>query len=274
MTGATLATSTYGYNIWTNVVSPYLPKAGGPCDGQSFSASAGDAANLSPSPQTARVRLTTGALALVDPVGRQATLVAGDAEQADVFVHPFLSTAATFFAHWDGREPFHGGAYAVDGAAIAVLADREAGKSTTLAALARAGVPVLSDDLVVVDDGVVHAGPRCLDLRPSAAELLGVRAHAALVRDGERLRLTLSEAPATARLAGWVTLAWGDDLRVEPLTPVERLSLLADNRAIALPPGRPAAALDLVALPAWRVSRPRDPSSLDAVVATLRALLD
>ena len=74
-------------------------------------------------------------------------------EQDDVFVHPFLSTAATFFAHWDGREPFHGGAYALEFAAIAVLADREAGKSTTLAALARAGVPVMADDLVVVDDG-------------------------------------------------------------------------------------------------------------------------
>ena len=70
-----------------------------------------------------------------------------------------------------------------------------------------------------------------------------------------------------------MTLAWGDELTVEELPPRERLALLAEHRAIALPPGRPAAALELVALPAWRVTRPRDPLSLDAVAVVLRGLL-
>ena len=129
------------------------------------------------------------------------------------FVHPGLAATAAMMSRSWGHEAFHAGAFVVDGRAWGVVGAREAGKTTLLACLARRGVPVLADDLVVVADGEVLAGPRCLDLRePRGAGLRTTR-----VRDGLRHRLTLPPVPATTRLAGWVFLEWGPCLAVDEL---------------------------------------------------------
>ena len=46
-------------------------------------------------------------------------------------------------------------------------------KSTLLAWLALAGHDVLSDDLLVLADGAVAAGPRCLDLSADVGQRVG-----------------------------------------------------------------------------------------------------
>ena len=62
-------------------------------------------------------------------------------------VHPYLAPVALVMARWLGREGFHGGGIVAGGGVWAVLGDKTAGKSTTLAWLARAGVGVVSDDV-------------------------------------------------------------------------------------------------------------------------------
>ncbi len=54
-------------------------------------------------------------------------------------LHPYLAPVAALAARWLGRESFHAGAVIVDGGAWALLGDKEAGKSSTLAHLALTG---------------------------------------------------------------------------------------------------------------------------------------
>ena len=53
----------------------------------------------------------------------------------DELVHPLLAPAAMHFAAWLGHAAFHGGAFVQNGRAFGVLAERNHGKSTTLARL-------------------------------------------------------------------------------------------------------------------------------------------
>src|SRR4051794_28131012 len=145
----------------------------------------------------ARLRATKGERRVVFSVPARPT-------DADL-LHPYLATAAALMWQWDGHEALHAGAVEIGGQAVLVFGDKEAGKSTTLAWLAETeGVPVIADDLVVVREGGALAGPRSLDLRADAAVRGDDR-----VRDGERRRVTLREARASAPIGGAVVLAWG-----------------------------------------------------------------
>lgn len=70
----------------------------------------------------------------------------------------------------------HASAVAVGGVAVAILGAKGAGKSTTVAALAQRGHPVLTDDVVaLVEDGErfsIQPGPLVLRLWPDAATAL------------------------------------------------------------------------------------------------------
>jgi hypothetical protein len=188
----------------------------------------------------------------------------GDAE----LIHPFLAPAAAVLNHWLGRETFHAGAIVVAGRAWLVAGEREGGKSTTLAALAKRGVPVLADDLVVVDGENVLAGPRCVDLREESAHLAGAGS-AQLVRDETRRRLVLGPAPHEAPLGGYVLLSWGDRVQVEAVRPSRLFKRLSAQRSLPLPPPDPALLLDLAGLPAFELTRPK---RIDAVDATIELL--
>jgi hypothetical protein len=186
-------------------------------------------------------------------------------------VHPYLAPAAAVAARWMGRDSFHAGAVVVGGGAWAILGDKENGKSTTLAWLALQGLPVLTDDLLVVDDGVALAGPRCLDLRSETAARLGVGEPLGVVGERERWRLPLGAVPARVPLLGFVTLTWGHKLALERLRGRERLLALLPGRTVRLAPTIPADMLELSSLPVWRLRRPR---RWDALPATVRLLLD
>ncbi|MFN2506155.1 MAG: hypothetical protein ABR540_18390 [Acidimicrobiales bacterium] len=120
-----------------------------------------DGALVSLSAGAGRVRLDraagTACFMTADPVG-DVTLL-----------HPFLSPVAAIWARWQGWPALHGGAFVLDGGAWAILGERGSGKSSTLAWLAAQGLGIVADDLLVVNEGNVAAGPRCIDLRPDAA---------------------------------------------------------------------------------------------------------
>jgi hypothetical protein len=192
----------------------------------------------------------------------------------DAIVHPRLGMLGALYAQWQpGRMAFHAGAFVSGGRAWAVVGERHDGKSTLMAALALAGLPVIGDDTLVLDGMRCLPGARCVDLRPGAADRLGVRDAVASVRHGARDRLVLDGPPPEARLGGWLFLRWADKLEVRALDAPERIARVAKRqgwhrRGVT----DPALLLDVAALPAWELSRPRDWSQLPRVLERVREL--
>lgn len=211
-----------------------------------------------------------GRLTLDRRAGRS-TLMLAQPVSPEGLVHPYLASTAAFVGHWMGRSPFHAGAFSVDGRVWGVLGDQEAGKSTTLMALHRMGVPVVSDDLLVVEGEHVWSGPRCLDLRRSTAEWFDAGRSLGRIGRRERWRVDLPDVEPALPFAGWVVLAWSQDVRIEALDAAGRLGALAANRAVRAPGVVPYRLLDLAARPAVQFGRPRDRAAL---TGALNRLLD
>ena len=183
--------------------------------------------------------------------------------------HPCLSAVGLVFARWDGRIALHAGAVLFNGVAWGLLGAREAGKSTILAYLAQAGHAVLADDLLVIEGRHTFCGPRTIDLRPeTAARLDGV--DLVTVRRGERQRLLLPSAPATAPFGGFVVLGVGDAVSVTPVPAAQRLGALSGHLTLQQA-GLPGdGLLELVGLPMWRVDRSRAWADLPLLLDRLR----
>lgn len=184
-------------------------------------------------------------------------------------VHPGLAAVGASFAYWYGREVFHGGAFIRDGSAWGVLGSRRAGKSTLLTALAQRGRRIVADDLLVVgmedDTPMVHAGPRCLDLRQDSAAALGVTTLPSPRPD--RVRLPLAPAPLEVPLAGWILVQSSHDLLIETVPPPQRLRKLAAHRTILTRPSpQPEQLLALVDRPVLELHRPQSWTTLDETV--------
>ncbi|MEU3455148.1 hypothetical protein ABZ671_16345 [Micromonospora sp. NPDC006766] len=188
----------------------------------------------------------------------------------DVLAHPYLGPVAVTVNRWAGRETFHAGAFVHTGRAWVVLGVRTAGKSSLLAALAARGVPVLADDIVVLDGGDVLAGPRCVDLREP---IPGVDLTTRPVRQDTRLRITLPAVPQRLPLGGWIFLGWGERPALTPIGPVELLARLAARRSLPELPSDPAGLLALAGLPGYDLTRPRDWAVLDDTCRLLDAAL-
>jgi hypothetical protein len=188
----------------------------------------------------------------------------------DLLAHPYLGPIATTFNRWAGREAFHGGAFVKGDRAWAVLGPRTAGKSSLLAALASQDVPVLSDDILVVDGSGAYAGPRCVDLRhPIPGRSLDTKP----VRNTTRLRLRLPPIPLRLPLGGWLFLRWGDELTMTSVGAAELLGRLAARRSWPQLPSDPAATLAIATLPAWDLTRPRDWNALGETCRLLDRVL-
>lgn len=192
-----------------------------------------------------------------------ATFVFEEEVGIDAVVHPYLAPVAGLVNHWHGRESIHAGGFVLAEGAWGLLGERGGGKSSTLARLALEGVPVVADDVLATDGERVFAGPRAIDLRREPAELLGAGEPLGVLGTRERWRLRLGDVAVASTLAGWVFLAWGPDLALNPVPAGERLQRLARERAIRLAPRDPEVLLALAARPAWELSRPRSWSSLD-----------
>lgn len=179
-------------------------------------------------------------------------------------LHPYLAPAAALAHLWAGREALHGGAFATSAGAVALLAEKEGGKSTTLAWLAlKRRLPVLSDDLVVLRSGAVLSGPRCLDLRRTRTLNCLDLDTAHVVRSGERLRLSLPPTPTETPLIGSVVLRWGPRTRLDKPAAADRLRELLPHRMYGDRLGGDLPALlQVAALPMLIVTRPRGEEGL------------
>ena len=221
----------------------------------------------------ADVRLIGGGRLRIRQTDRRARFSFPEPPSDEDLLHPYLAPAAALLHLWAGREAWHAGAFATSRGAVAVLAEKGAGKSTTLAWLAsHHEAAVLSDDLVVVRRESVLSGPRCLDLRDDTPvhdfDLEAVRP----VRNAERLRVTLSIAPHEAPLIATALLRWGQHTRVERPAPADRLRELLPHRMFGhRVAGDPQAILKLAALPMVIITRPR---GRDGLQATGNLLLD
>lgn len=187
----------------------------------------------------------------------------------DTLVHPWITSGAAMFARWHGRDAFHGGAFVAGDGALAVLGEKGGGKSTLLACLASGGHGVVSDDLLVLEDGHVFAGARCVDLRPGTAEAIGISGLSP-ARGSTRGRLKLGPVPGRLPLRGIVHLAWDDDIAVVAVPLRDRIARLRAQNAFGAAPASESGLLDMVALPTLELRRPRH---IDALGDTAEALL-
>jgi hypothetical protein len=190
----------------------------------------------------------------------------------EALVHPVLTVPLSILARWRGDVALHGGGFHHADAAWGVIGERTAGKSSMLGLLGDRGVPIVADDLLVIDDGWVRAGPACVDLRPDVAPYMPAARDLGVVGSRPRHRLATPPAPGRSRLGGIFVLEWHDDpepaLTVMPMA--ERLQRLYKHESIALmgfaPPGK---VLELLGVPMWRFARRRDWAATDAAVAGL-----
>jgi hypothetical protein len=189
-----------------------------------------------------------------------------------LLAHPYLGLPAAWASRWLGRQVLHGGAFVHHGRAWALLAGKEGGKSSTLAWLLRRGHEVLSDDILVIEGGTVFSGPRCVDLRSSAAAFLGGE-DIGIVGARRRWRLNAGQVPPSMPLAGVVHLGWGDRVLVEPVGAEQRLAGLVQHSAISPGSEDAVAYLDLAALPSWRFVRPQSWEEFDRANGELLASL-
>lgn len=216
--------------------------------------------------ERAEIALVAGDHLAVNRNPLRATFTTSRPLSDDALVHPYLAPAAAIAGYWLGREAFHAGALLLDGGVWAIGGDKGAGKSTLGAGLSRRGHRIFTDDALLVDGEIAFAGPRSLDLREEGfgSESIGV------VGDRERWRLRLADVPATSRLRGWVFLSWGATVDVTPISAGELLQRLLAGRMIkGLPPPDPKLLLDLSALPAFELSRPRGLAQLETAVSRL-----
>lgn len=225
-------------------------------------------------PSSARLSLGAGDWLELDRDDATATYLTTEVVDEDTLIHPRLAPAAALMARWLGREAFHAGALIAGGGAWALAGANEAGKSTLLAALAMRGTPVLTDDLLVVDrTGLAYAGPRCIDLR--ALDVVGgaVEERARSVRADTRQRLDLPPVTTAAALRGWLYLEWGSAVEAEPCSAHARIVRLVAQRRWATQGIDPRLLLDLAALPAWTLRRPRGGQHTDELLELLATLV-
>jgi hypothetical protein len=224
-------------------------------------------------PDHARLWLAGGGVAELDRADGHVRMGLPPDTSDAALVHPFLAPVAVVTARWLGRESFHGGGFVAAGGAWGVLGEKTAGKSTTLAALALAGVPVVSDDVLVLEGTTVFAGPRSVDLRPEAAAHLGAGESLGTIGTRERWRLHLPRVEPELPLRGWVSLDWGDEVTVEPLKGADRFSALVEHRGARIEPLAPSQLIALTSLPHVRFVRPRSwaalPNALERLLAAL-----
>jgi hypothetical protein len=219
----------------------------------------------------ADLRLLGGGRLRMSSGESRARFAFAQAPSADDLLHPYLAPAAALSQVWRGNEALHAGAFAAGGGAVLVLGAKQGGKSTTLAWIARQhGLPVLADDLAIIVDGAVLAGPRCLDLRSDAEIDPSALGDGRLVRARARRRIPLPGAPDRLPIAAIVALRWGARTGLDPLPVAQRLPALLPQRMFhAQLAIDPVAMLRLLGVPMWTLTRPRGEPGLAAGVTAL-----
>ena len=211
----------------------------------------------------------------IDRAARSSTINLPERPAMHEIAQPRLGITAVVAAFWRGDHRFHAGAFVADGLAWGVLGSKGDGKSSLLAALASSGVPVLADDVLIVDRRLnALAGPRCIDLRDGAAQALGIGSSIGVVGTRERWRTKLAPVPCEVPLGGFVCLEWGR-AAVSQVSPEDRVRMLLASQALLIGEHRDSAMLasmmELIALPMLRMRRPR---TISRIAATGEVLLE
>jgi hypothetical protein len=236
----------------------------GPSAGAGSAAGAGGAAaagDVEMDATRARVELLGGE-AIMSRASREALFRTRAALDADELVHPMLGYAALAFANWMGREAFHAGVFLSGAGAWALVGRRGAGKSSTLAWLARNGHAIVADDMLFLDGRTAFVGPRAIDLAAATVAHLGFEEELEEVRQGFRLRLGLAPLAPEHRLAGWVSLAWGERLEIAPVPAAARIPLLIEHGHQPRGEANWESVLALAELPTFELRRPHGLQSL------------
>ena len=207
-------------------------------------------------PDRAELRLLSGGWVGIDRDPGRAVYHLPRPVDDGALVHPYLAPVALICARWLGRESFHAGAFVAQDGVWALLGDKEAGKSTTLAWLGTQGHPVVCDDALILDDHTALAGPRTIDLRAESARRLGIGEPLGTVGVRERWRVPLDAVAAELPFRGWVQLEWGDEVAVERVRGAARLPALIPHRGVRLEPPRPEALVEYARPPAAQAAAP------------------
>jgi hypothetical protein len=218
---------------------------------------------------SAHLHLVPRGSAEIDLNSRATKLIVPQKTSPQAFLHPHLGSTAVVVGHWFGRTAFHASSFVLDGGVWAILGDKEDGKSSSVAWAFANGLPIMADDLLITRDGIVCAGPRCLDLRPGAVEHFGLGEDIGTIGDRQRWRVSLGAVPAELPLKGWIVLTWADEVGVRELAVAERFTRLVNNRAFKLTEARPEAWTSLLGLPMFELRRPRDWSRIDSAMSGL-----
>jgi hypothetical protein len=220
--------------------------------------------------QRARVWSQPAGWVDVDRRGQSATLHLPSLPTDGEIVHPYLASTASIVARWRGLHSFHAGAFVMHGRAWAILGPKGAGKSSLLASMALAGIPILTDDVLVIRDDHGLAGPRCIDLRHESAMSLGVGEALGVVGLRERWRLHPGLVEPEVRIAGWICLEWGER-RFATVPAGDRPAVLLGSLALRVQPADPTSLMELLTLPMFALRHPRD---IDHLAITSAFLID
>lgn len=110
-----------------------------------------------------------------------------------------LNQVLSFAMVRQGIEPLHATVVVIDGRAVAFLGDSGYGKSTLAGAFLRAGYPILTDDMLIIETNngqyLAHPGPPRIKLFPEMAKALlsGEVAGTAMNPDTTKLIIPLSD---------------------------------------------------------------------------------
>ncbi|RYE09991.1 MAG: serine kinase [Hyphomicrobiales bacterium] len=149
---------------------------------------------------------------------------------------PLLGAVFAALLHRRGLFLLHASALAVNGAGVALLGDKGAGKSTTAASLVAGGHQLVSDDLVALDFSdplrpLILPAISQLKLWPDSAAALatlplgqGARWHEAI--DKASFPLLQPTAPAATPLRRIYLLNRAEQPRIEPIDAAQSVSLL------------------------------------------------
>ena len=211
----------------------------------------------------------------IDRAARSSTIHLPEKPAMEEIVQPRLGITAVVAAFWRGDHRFHAGAFVADGLAWGVLGSKGDGKSSLLAALASSGVPVLADDVLIVDRRL-NALRRATLHR---SEAMGRRRRwVSAARSGwsgpaSAGALCFPRCPCEVPLGGFVCLEWGR-AAVSQVSPEDRVRMLLASQALLIGEHRDSRVLtsmmELIALPMLRMRRPR---AIDRIAATGETLL-
>ena len=217
----------------------------------------------------ASLQVRSGGSVVMDRAAGTATFLLPSQPSVSALLHPHLAGVAAVWSHWCGYDGFHAGGFVAGGGVWGVLGDKGSGKSSTLAALARAGIPIVCDDVLVLGGGMAFAGPRSIDLRTDAARELGAGQPLGVIGERERWRVALGSIQPELPFRGWIALSWGPAASVRPMRGSERMRPLVEQRALRVPPRTPSALIDLADRPFLEFSRPRHWGSMKDALGLL-----